>query len=62
MDDVNLTKPLALESLATQFQPVEDKRGKQNAVERSSKTKKKEKSFNNEMDFEPFDFDVTSNY
>ena len=63
LDDVDLQKPLALESLGTQFEAAEDKRGKTNAIERENKDKKKNyvesESFD---DFEPFDFDKSSNF
>ena len=69
IDDINLPKPLALESLATQFAPTEDKRGATNATNRSSKDKsydinKKDKSVFDDPDlgFEPFNFDKISNY
>ena len=58
MDDIELDKPLALESLATQFEPVEEKRGKKNAIEREGQPKKK-KDVINEM--EPFDFNKVFN-
>ena len=64
VDDINLPKPLALESLATQFSATEDKRGATNATERKSKESKKKKGVfdNDEMDFEPFNFEKTSNF
>ena len=62
MDDINLAKPLALESLATQFEPAVDKRGNQNALQREDKGKKKNKGFEDEFDFEPFSFDQSSNF
>ena len=34
IDDFEMSKPLSLESLATQFEAVDDKRGKKNVVER----------------------------
>ena len=61
-DDINLAKPLSLESLATQFEPVEDKKGKQNAIERESKKKNKSKNTLDDYGYEPFDFDNVSNY
>ena len=48
IDDVDLPKPLSLESLATQFEPVETQRGGENVVEREDKSKKKKKK--TEMD------------
>ena len=60
LDDVTLDKPLSLESLSTQFEAVDDKRGKENAIKRGFKEdekKKKKKYVEDEMeDFEPFDF------
>lgn len=63
IDDVDLPKPLSLESLATQFEPVDDKRGKKNAVEREDKSKKK-KTVDEESpeDFEPFSFEKGMNF
>lgn len=58
--DIDLPKPVSLESLATKFEPVEDKRGKKNAMERGENPKKKKE--NEDLDFEPFDFDKTSNF
>jgi hypothetical protein len=58
--DVDLPKPLSLESLATKFEPVEDKRGKKNAIEREDNSKKKKD--NEDLSFEPFDFDKSSQY
>ena len=70
IDDIELDKPLSLESLSTKFEAVDDKRGKTNAVERESKEentndqkdnkKKKKTSFDEE--FEPFDFDKAANF
>lgn len=66
IDDIDLPKPLSLESLSTQFEPVDDKRGKENAVKRENKDdeKKKKKTYvsNNIEDFEPFDFEKAYNY
>lgn len=59
IDDVDLPKPLSLESLATKFEPVEDKRGKKNAIERGENPKKKK---DEDLDFEPFNFDKASNF
>lgn len=60
LDDITLDKPLSLESLSTQFEAVDDKRGKENAIKRGFKEdekKKKKKYVEDEMeDFEPFDF------
>lgn len=58
IDDIDLPKSLSLESLATQFEPVEDKRGKKNAIDRSSKKKKEEEN----MEFSPFDFEKSNNF
>ena len=63
MDDIDLPKPLALESLSTQFEAVDNKRGKTNAVEREhinrgeevGKKSKKKKDFNEELSENPFD-------
>ena len=38
-DDLDLPKPLALESLSTQFEAVDNKRGSQNAANREDKNK-----------------------
>lgn len=64
IDDIDLPKPVSLESLATQFEAVDDKRGKKNAVEREDKSKKKNKDIFNDdpNDFEPFNFSKTNNY
>ena len=62
MDDFNLSKPLALESLSTQFEPTENKKGKQNAIERDSKKKKKNKSTLDDFDFAPFDAENSTNF
>lgn len=61
IDDVDMEKPLSLESLSTKFVPVDDKRGKKNAMEREEKDgKKKEKRSNNMDDLDSFDsFDPT---
>jgi len=61
VDDVDLPKSLSLESLATKFEPVEDKRGKKNAIERGENPKKKKESDDID-DFEPFNFNKTSNF
>lgn len=55
LDDIDLPAPLALESLSTQFEAVENKRGKENAVTREVK-KKKKRDFNDELWDDPFDF------
>ena len=63
LDDIDLPKPLALESLSTQFEAVDNKRGKTNAVEREhisrgeevGKKSKKKKDFNEELSENPFD-------
>lgn len=60
IDDVDLPKPLSLESLSTQFEPVEDKRGKKNAIDRDDSSKKKKD--NDDLDFSPFDFEKSSNF
>ena len=68
IDDLEMAKPLSLESLSTKFEAVDDKRGKTNAVERETKEdidnkdekKKKKSSFDEE--FEPFDFDKAANF
>lgn len=65
IDDIDLPRPLSLESLSTQFEAVDDKRGKENAIDRENKDKKKKKNYVENStydDFEPFDFDKTSNY
>lgn len=58
MDDVELDKPLSLESLATQFEPVEEKRGKKNAIERPDKSNKKKDQYE---DYGEFDFNNSFN-
>lgn len=55
LDDIDLPAPLALESLSTQFEAVENKRGKENAVTREVK-KKKKRDFNDDLNDDPFDF------
>ena len=63
VDDINLPKPLSLESLATQFSPTEDKRRETNATERKYKAQKKNKgAFDDELSFEPFNFDKSANF
>jgi replicative DNA helicase len=66
IDDIELDKPLSLESLATQFEAVDGKRGPENAVKRESKDKGPDKrklfSDNTNSEFDPFDFDKMSNY
>lgn len=61
IDDVDFPKPISLESLATQFEPVEDKRGKKNAIERTDNTKHKKDKQNDDLDFEPFNFEKSYN-
>lgn len=64
IDDIDFDKPVSLESLSTKFEPMDEKRGKQNAVEReeiNTKEKKKKKSSISD-EFEPFDFDKASNF
>lgn len=60
IDDINLDKPLALTSLATKFQPVEDKRGKSNARERQTKNIQNDPSPLDE--FDAFDFNNPHNF
>lgn len=63
LDDVDLDEPLALESLSTQFAPVENKkRGKKNAIERNGKPDEGKKKDKNDFDCEEFDFDKFVNY
>lgn len=59
MDDLNEPKSLALESLATQFSAVDDKRGQKNAVARSDKSSEKKSSM---VSMEDFDFSKAINY
>ena len=47
LDDLDLPKPLSLESLSTVFEAVDNKRGKANAVQREKK--KKENNYNSEV-------------
>lgn len=60
VDDYDMEKPVALESLATTFVPMENKHGKENATERKTKTVKTGK--NVEEEFSPFEFDTYKNY
>lgn len=60
VDDYDMEKPVALESLATTFVPMENKHGKENATERKTKTVKAGK--NVEEEFSPFEFDTYKNY
>jgi len=64
IDDINLPKSLSIESLATQFAPVDEKRGTTNAMDRTTKgEKKKDKIYDdNADDFEPFDFEKSANF
>ena len=61
IDDIDFDKSVSLESLATKFEAVDDKRGKQNAIERSEKGSSKKKS-KMSGEFEPFDFDKALNF
>lgn len=58
LDDIYLQKPLALESLATQFVATVDKRGSTNATERKRMNGNDKVSVNNKKDddfeYEPF--------
>ena len=62
LDDIELDKPLALESLATQFEAVDTTRGKANVVERDTVYDKSKKKLNQNKsnDFGYFDFDKHS--
>lgn len=62
VDDLELPKSVALESLATSFVPVDDKRGKQNAVEREKK--KTNAGFNEDIldNFDPFNMEKSNNF
>ena len=68
IDDIELNKPISLESLSTKFEAVDSKRGKTNAIERESKEnsnnddvkKKKKQSFDEE--FDSFDFNKAENF
>lgn len=62
VDDLELPKSVALESLATSFVPVDDKRGKQNAVEREKK--KTNTGFNEDIldNFDPFNMEKSNNF
>ena len=69
IDDIELSKPLSLESLSTKFEAVDNKRGKTNAVERENKDDnsvvkddKKRKTSSFDEEFEPFDFDKAANF
>ena len=63
IDDIGLDRPLALESLATTFQPVDDKKGNQNAIERPKNEKKKRNNmFDETLDFDPFNVEQSSNF
>ena len=61
IDDIDFDKSVSLESLSTKFEAVDDKRGKQNAIERSEKYSGKKKS-KMSGEFEPFDFDKALNF
>lgn len=55
MDDIHLQKPLALESLATQFVATVDKRGNKNATERKRMNRNNEvNKKNDDFEYEPF--------
>ena len=70
IDDIEMSKPLSLESMSTKFEAADSKRGKTNAVERGTKeeldnenginTKNKKQSFDDE--FDSFDFDKAENF
>lgn len=63
VDDINFSKPVSLESLSTQFEPVEDKRGKKNVVERSSVSQQvEEPAFSEIEDFSPFNVNNSKNF
>lgn len=64
VDDIDLPKPLSLESLSTQFSAVEDKRGSTNAVTRKveNKSKNKKSVFDDAGDFDPFDPTNSKNF
>ena len=62
IDDFEMSKPLSLESLATQFEAVDDKRGKKNVVEREEVPKKKKKNEDPLDSFNPFDMNTAVNY
>ena len=60
IDDIELDKPLALESLATQFEAVDDKRGKTTVVDRGEKDDKKKKKNSQLEDFGYFSLEKHS--
>ena len=69
IDDLEFEQSISLESMSTQFEAADSKRGKTNAVERETRDgdqkpkdepKKKKSSFDEE--FEPFDFDKAANF
>lgn len=68
IDDIDLPTPVSLESLATQFEGVDEKRGKQNAVNRDSKDdgnkkkKKKQLAFGDPDEFDVFSEDTAINF
>ena len=64
IDDYDFDKPVSLESLSTKFEAVDEKRGKQNAIEREEINTKKDKKKKNSIssEFEPFDFDKAVNF
>jgi hypothetical protein len=66
IDDVELPKSLSLESLASEFEATDDKRGQTNATTRETKEKGRDRKTLNfatpSNDFDPFDFNRTSNY
>lgn len=64
VEDIELPKSVALESLATQFTGVEDKRGKTNVIERPSMVEKEKgkKKSQSPDEFQPFDETKAINY
>ena len=63
VDDIDLPKPVSVESLSTQFDPVKPERGQKNAVEREDKSNKKTYGKPKDVfECDPFDFETTANY
>lgn len=65
VDDVEFDHSISIESLASEFEAADDKRGQTNATARETKDKGRDRKMlftapNN--DFDPFDFNKTSNY
>lgn len=69
IEDIDLPKSVALESLSTKFSPMQDdnKRGELNVIDREEKKEKKKKnkdyiSVDTDIEFEPFNFENALNF